>query len=192
MSAVSAQSAQTVLSSSSESANNGREGLTAVEEAVRILEAVSEANAALDSVDDLAEQSNLLAVNASIEAAKAGEAGRGFAVVATEVRSLANYSKEATNQIRGAISRTENGRRAVAAVHETVSRLADSLRENADKARVISEASIQQSAGIKQISEAMQQIAVGSRDTTDAAHSLEQAVEDISAIARRLNKVITG
>lgn len=192
MSAVSAKSAQTVLKSSSESVSNGKNGLAAVEEAVQIMDEVSEANAALDSVDDLAEQSNLLAVNAGIEAAKAGEAGRGFSVVASEVRSLANYSKDATKQIRSAIGRTESGRRAIVAVHETVSKLAESLNENADKARLISEASMQQSAGIKQISDAMRQITIGSRDTTNTAHSLEQAVEDISSIAHRLNKVIMG
>ena len=63
------------------------------------MQALSVVNAVVDAVDEIAEQSNLLAVNAGIEAAKAGEAGLGFAVVAKEVRSLANQSKSATTQI---------------------------------------------------------------------------------------------
>src|SRR5206468_6485887 len=56
------------------------------------------------TVNDLAEQSNLLAVNASIEAAKAGEQGKGFAVVAQEVKSLAEQSKQATAQVRNLLN----------------------------------------------------------------------------------------
>ena len=56
------------------------------------------------TVNDLAEQSNLLSVNASIEAAKAGEAGKGFTVVATEVKSLAEQSKRSVAQVRGVLS----------------------------------------------------------------------------------------
>src|SRR6202040_2836592 len=55
-------------------------------------------------VEDLAAQSNLLAVNAAIEAAKAGEYGRGFGVVAQEVKSLAEQSRQATNQVRTILS----------------------------------------------------------------------------------------
>ena len=58
------------------------------------------------SVQDLADQSHLLAVNASIEAARAGDQGKGFAVVANEIKSLADQSKEATDQIRSILDDT--------------------------------------------------------------------------------------
>src|SRR5581483_4850456 len=76
------------------------------------------------TVEDLAQQSNLLSVNAAIEAAKAGENGRGFAVVAQEVKSLSEQSRQATTQVRtilsdiqkaaaAAVMATEQGTKAV-------------------------------------------------------------------------------
>ena len=67
---------------------------------VRLSEQSQAIGEIIATVTDLAEQSNLLAVNAAIEAAKAGEQGKGFAVVAQEVKSLAEQSKQATAQVR--------------------------------------------------------------------------------------------
>ncbi len=71
---------------------------------VRLSEQTQTIGQIVASVEDLAAQSNLLAVNASIEAAKAGEQGKGFAVVAQEVRSLAEQSKQATSQVRSILA----------------------------------------------------------------------------------------
>jgi methyl-accepting chemotaxis protein len=118
----SSNAAQAVVEAAEQAAENGRRGADAIAAAVaamtRVAERVegiatkilqlSEQNVQIGeivaTVADLAEQSNLLAVNASIEAAKAGEQGRGFAVVASEVRNLAEQSKRATQQIRGILT----------------------------------------------------------------------------------------
>src|SRR6185437_10071117 len=96
------------------------------ESIVRLSEQSQAIGEIIATVNDLAEQSNLLAVNASIEAAKAGEHGKGFAVVAQEVKSLAVQSRQATAQVRSllndiqkatgsAVSAAEQGSRVVEA-----------------------------------------------------------------------------
>jgi methyl-accepting chemotaxis protein len=117
------------------------------------------------TVNDLAEQSNLLAVNAAIEAAKAGEHGKGFAVVAQEVKSLAEQSKLATAQVRtilndiqkatnAAVMATEQGSKAVEAgerqsneAGEAIRSLADSISESAAASTLITSSSQQQMVG---------------------------------------------
>ncbi|HUG52413.1 MAG TPA: methyl-accepting chemotaxis protein, partial [Vicinamibacteria bacterium] len=127
---VSAQKARAVAESAQRMAQVSQDGRRAVEESVRgiqemkaRMEAIAERILVLSqqgqtigdimaTVNDLAEQSNLLAVNAAIEAAKAGEAGKGFAVVATEVRALAEQSKQATIQVRGILGETQRATQA--------------------------------------------------------------------------------
>ena len=74
------------------------------------------------TVNDLAEQSNLLSVNAAIEAAKAGEQGKGFAVVAEEIRSLAVQSKQATTQVRAILNDVQRAISAAVLATEHVSK----------------------------------------------------------------------
>lgn len=160
-------------------------------------ERIEQIGTIVDAVSDLAEQSNLLAVNASIEAAKAGEHGRGFSVVASEVRSLAEQSKRATLQIRSILlqiqkatqsavmateegtKRSEDGRHAIEAVREVIDNLAGVLEESAAKARQISAASTQQASGIGQIATALAGIAKSARDNASGVRQLEAAVLDI-------------
>jgi methyl-accepting chemotaxis protein len=130
----------------------------------------------MTTVNDLAEQSNLLSVNAAIEAAKAGDAGKGFAVVAQEVKSLAEQSKAAVSQVRSVLCEilkasdtavrsadegrdiVEAGRRQSIESGEAIYTLAESVGKTAQSAVQISASSRQQLAGMEQIGAAIASI----------------------------------
>lgn len=219
---IAAASARDVASAADEAARKGHVGRERLGDAVTLMRKINERVAGIaeqilqlseqtsqigtivDAVSDLAEQSNLLAVNASIEAAKAGEHGRGFSVVASEVRSLAEQSKRATQQIRGILSqiqkatqsavmateegtkRSEDGRISVEAVREVVENLAVVLEESAAKARQIAGASAQQASGISQIATALGGISKAARDNATGVRQLEMAVVDLERLTGEL------
>jgi methyl-accepting chemotaxis protein len=160
------------------------------------------------TVNDLAEQSNLLAVNAAIEAARAGENGRGFAVVAHEVRNLAEQSKQATTQVRTilsdiqkatstAVMATEQGTKAVelgvkqsADAGESIKILSDSIDEAAQAALQISASSQQQLIGMDQVAQAMENIKQASLQNVASTKQAEIAAQDINGLGRKLQQMV--
>lgn len=162
----------------------------------------------ISTVDDLAEQSNILAVNAAIEAARAGEAGRGFAVVAQEIRALAEQSKRATGQVRGilneiqrstgdAVATVEQGTRVVeagqhqsAAAGEAIRTLIQGINEASEASTQIAAMSRQQMAGVDQVAVAMENIKQASSQTADSMRQLEEAAQNLSALGQRLKELV--
>lgn len=162
----------------------------------------------ITSVNDLAEQSNLLAVNAAIEAAKAGEQGRGFAVVAQEVKSLAEQSKQATAQVRAiltdiqkatsaAVMATEQGSKAVEAgvrqsqeSGESIRLLATSISEAAQASTQIAASSQQQLVGVDQVAQAMENIKQASTQNVAAAKQVETAAHNLHELGQRLKQLV--
>jgi len=160
------------------------------------------------TVNDLAEQSNLLAVNASIEAAKAGEQGKGFAVVAQEVRNLAEQSKQATVQVRSILSDiqkatnaavmvTEQGSKAVEAgvkqsvqAGESVQKLGESIADAAQAATQIAASSQQQMAGMDQVVQAMENIKMASTQNVASTRQTETAARNIGELGRKLEELV--
>ncbi|QIB34542.1 methyl-accepting chemotaxis protein [Ancylobacter pratisalsi] len=169
-------------------------------------EAIAEINT---TVGDLAEQSNLLAVNASIEAAKAGEFGRGFAVVATEIKALSDQSKQATVQVRRILADIQKASQAAMLAAEqgvkaaevgsvrasesgnTIRVLTDSIGEAARAGQQIAAASQEQNAGMDQIAAAMRNIEQSTSQTVAATRQVERSARDLNDLAGRLAGLVS-
>lgn len=148
-----------------------------VNEAAKVIRKLNEYSenigSILDVISGISEQTNLLALNAAIEAARAGEHGRGFAVVADEVRQLAQRSQEATGQIHGMIEQLQQGVEQSVRVIERSHKEAEKTVEQTEAARL----------ALQEITEAMRRI-------SDMSAQIASAAEEQTAVSDDINRHI--
>jgi methyl-accepting chemotaxis protein len=204
----------------------GNSGLQAVQNTTRTMEAIREQAEAvaenvltlsektqsvgeiIATVNDVAEQSHLLALNAAIEAAAAGEHGRTFSVVASEIKNLADQSKEATVQVRSilgeiqkginssvmlteeAVKRSESGKQQADVADRTIRQLTESVQQSVQAFQQIVAGANQQQIGFDQVAQAVRSIGQASDQTAGSTKQLERAAANVNALAQQLSKAV--
>lgn len=149
---------------------------TSAEDIRKLAENTANVSGVLDVIRGIAEQTNLLALNAAIEAARAGEQGRGFAVVADEVRTLAQRTQESTAEIETILEKVRNSsEKAVESIDNGQSRSQGVENEIADASEMLDEIA----ALIEEINEKNLQIASASTEQTQVTNNISELTEDI-------------
>ena len=157
----------------------------------------------IDLINDIASQTNLLALNATIEAARAGEAGKGFAVVANEVKTLANQTGRATEEIAQQVAAVQSATReavhAIDVIGETISEINDisntiatAVEQQGEATREIARNVQQAAGGTQEVSQNVAGVSEATLETGHAAHDVLNAANELSRQSAALKTIVDG
>ena len=214
--------AQEVIATAQATAQTSSAGVRAVDDTVRAMDAIREQAEAVASnivtlsekpqavgdiihtVNDISERSHLLALNAALEAAAAGEHGRSFAVVAAEMKTLAGQAKDATSQVRSilgdiqrginasvllteeAVKRVTAGKEQTDTTRTTIIEITSRVQEGVLTFQQIVASTNQQQLGIEQVMSALQNIRQASQQTAASTRQLDQAAGNLAGLSQQL------
>jgi len=187
-----ASSAEDVLAVAQDTSVRGKEGLNIIRELVTIMEGVANTEEFVDAVRSIADQSNLLAVNAAVEAARAKHEGRGFSVVATEIRTLSDESKRMSIKIRNALRRSAEGQRKLSITEGTLEELSRVADDTSDSAKRIVYSVREQAVGLDQIRSAVSAIKENSISTASASEQVFEAARLLDQTSTDLSTFVFG